>query len=99
MIRQKELVEWLESPATHEFLDLVKEHRDASFNAISALVVNTQDIDKELKVINQYKSQVNVFDLVLDIEMFMKERVEAKKNEDIPGIRAEFDREDGSRRN
>lgn len=79
MIRPKDLEDFLSSPVTKELVSLIQEHRDASRELITDTMVNVQSVgDVDLYLISQYQGQVRAFDVLLDIENFLSERVEVK---------------------
>ena len=80
MIRNKDLCKWLEEPLTQVFLELVKEHREASYRLITEGMIGSNSLkDLDMYSIAQHKGQVNAFDIILSLEEFMSELVEIKE--------------------
>lgn len=93
-MRKKDLELYLNNPITKDLLELLKEHRDASFTMISDVMIGVPSLaDLDLCKIAEYRGQVNTFDRVLDLEDFLSERLEETKevkHEEDDSIRSEF---------
>ena len=72
----KDLEDWLASPVTREFQELLQEHREAPYQYITEAIINVQNVkDLDLHKISEFRGQVHTFDMLLKLDEFMKERV------------------------
>lgn len=81
-MRRKDLEEFLNNSVTVELLELIKEHRNASFEYINLAALNVVSLqDLDLCKLSQYKGQVHAFDQILDLKEFLSEKLEKPKDE------------------
>jgi tRNA isopentenyl-2-thiomethyl-A-37 hydroxylase MiaE len=86
-----QLEEWANHPVTKEYVALMKEHRQASRDYIALAMQESASVrDIDLFQIAEYRGQIYTFDLVLDVETFLDEKIERKDNEKFNTIGSEF---------
>ncbi len=76
MFKRKELDVWLRSRVTKEFLDLVREHKEAPYEYVTQVVMNAPNLkDLDLCKVAEFRGQVHALNLISDLENFLTERV------------------------
>lgn len=88
-MRKKDLEMYLNNVCTKDLLELIQEHRDASFKMVTESMMNINSVrDIDLCKIAEYRGQVQALDLILDLEEFLSERLDKEvRHEDIDSIR------------
>lgn len=71
---------FLNDPVTKDLFDLIREHRDASHQALTETMINAPSLaNVDMCILAEYKGQVQAFNLLLDIQNFLEDRLERKK--------------------
>ena len=90
-MKPAQVEEWLNHPVTKEYIELMKEHRQASRDYIALAMQESASVkDIDLFQIAEYRGQIFTFDLVLDVETFLDEKIERKENEKAYTVGSEF---------
>ncbi len=64
---------------TRELLNLLSEHKDAAKEVISECMMGANSVqDVDLFKIAQYKGQIHALEEVIDLEDFLREKLEVK---------------------
>ncbi len=80
LIRQKDLDEWLNSQVTIQLLEALQERRKDTFEYINLAALSINDIKKlDLHEISKFKGSVQILDEILDLEEFLRDRIELPK--------------------
>ena len=65
------LRDWLNHPVSRIFVDLLAEHKAAC----EQLYLNTEAEANTVGVLNKIKGQINTFEMLVDLEEFLHERL------------------------
>jgi hypothetical protein len=73
----KDLEEWCNNGVTKEIVELIQERRNASSESLIGTVLNSYSLkDVDLCELSQYRGQIYALDLILDIEEFVRHKLE-----------------------
>lgn len=87
-MRRKDFDRWLEDSTTREMLELIKEHRDASYRMVTDAMLYVSSLkDVDMCLVAEYRGQVHAFDQIIDTEEFLREKLERKEDEEAHTVR------------
>ena len=80
LLKPQQVSDWLESPVTRHFKELLIEHVEANKSALTNIILSgkvIRDLGEELA---QIRGQLYALELVNELEFFLKERTENDKD-------------------
>ncbi len=81
-IKRLDYEDWIDSPVTKALMELIREHRQASYLMVTEQMINEPSLkDIDMCMVAQFRGQVQTFDRLLDINEFLEERLELPKTE------------------
>lgn len=91
LLKQQQVSDWLDSPVTRAYLELIDEHLEANRGGVTQIVLSGKVIRDLGEDLAQLKGQIYTLELLKEVRMFLQERI---NDEEVQTSKTMLDSED-----